>query len=64
MRVVARARGWEDFRKEMFSKLMLLPVHYFDARSAGALVSKFTLRCGTSVSCDYPFLAECAARRC
>ncbi len=41
MRVVAR-RVVEDFRKEMFSKLMLLPVHYFDARSAGALVSKFT----------------------
>ncbi|MDO9365554.1 MAG: lipid A export permease/ATP-binding protein MsbA [Methylotenera sp.] len=41
MRVVAR-RVVEDFRKEMFSKLMLLPVHYFDARSSGALVSKFT----------------------
>lgn len=41
MRSVAR-RVVEDFRKEMFSKLMLLPVHYFDARSAGALVSKFT----------------------
>ena len=41
MRVVAR-RVVEDFRKEMFSRLMLLPVHYFDARSAGALVSKFT----------------------
>jgi subfamily B ATP-binding cassette protein MsbA len=40
-RVVAR-RVVEDFRKEMFSKLMLLPVHYFDARSSGALVSKFT----------------------
>jgi subfamily B ATP-binding cassette protein MsbA len=41
MRVVAR-RVVEDFRKEMFSKLMLLPVHYFDARSAGSIVSKFT----------------------
>lgn len=41
MRSVAR-RVVEDFRKEMFGKLMLLPVHYFDARSAGALVSKFT----------------------
>lgn len=41
MRVVAR-RVVEDFRKEMFSRLMLLPVHYFDARSSGALVSKFT----------------------
>lgn len=41
MRTVAR-RVVEDFRKEMFSKLMLLPVHYFDARSSGALVSKFT----------------------
>lgn len=41
MRVVAR-RVVEDFRKEMFSKLMLLPVHYFDAKSAGSLVSKFT----------------------
>ncbi|MBM3351340.1 MAG: lipid A export permease/ATP-binding protein MsbA [Betaproteobacteria bacterium] len=41
MRSVAR-RVVEDFRKEMFAKLMLLPVHYFDARSAGALVSKFT----------------------
>lgn len=41
MRVVAR-RVVEDFRKEMFSKLMLLPVHYFDARSSGSIVSKFT----------------------
>lgn len=41
MRVVAR-RVVEDFRKEMFSKLMLLPVQYFDASSSGALVSKFT----------------------
>jgi len=41
MRVVAR-RVVEDFRKEMFAKLMLLPVHYFDARSAGSVVSKFT----------------------
>lgn len=41
MRVVAR-RVVEDFRKEMFSRLMLLPVHYFDARSAGSVVSKFT----------------------
>lgn len=41
MRVVAR-RVVEDFRKEMFSRLMLLPVQYFDARSSGALVSKFT----------------------
>lgn len=41
MRVVAR-RVVEDFRKEMFSKLMLLPVTYFDARSSGELVSKFT----------------------
>lgn len=41
MRTVAR-RVVEDFRKEMFSRLMLLPVHYFDARSSGALVSKFT----------------------
>lgn len=40
MRVVAR-RVVEDFRKQMFSRLMLLPVHYFDARSAGSLVSKF-----------------------
>ncbi len=41
MRVVAR-RVVEDFRKEMFAKLMLLPVQYFDARSAGSVVSKFT----------------------
>jgi subfamily B ATP-binding cassette protein MsbA len=41
MRVVAR-RVVEDFRKEMFARLMLLPVHYFDARSAGSVVSKFT----------------------
>lgn len=41
MRVVAR-RVVEDFRKEMFQKLMLLPVTYFDMRSAGELVSKFT----------------------
>ncbi|MDD2834224.1 MAG: lipid A export permease/ATP-binding protein MsbA [Methylotenera sp.] len=41
MRVVAR-RVVEDFRKEMFARLMLLPVHYFDARSAGSIVSKFT----------------------
>jgi ATP-binding cassette, subfamily B, bacterial MsbA len=41
MRVVAR-RVVEDFRKEMFQKLMLLPVQYFDSRSAGELVSKFT----------------------
>lgn len=40
MRVVARGVV-EDFRKQMFSRLMLLPVHYFDARSAGSLVSKF-----------------------
>ena len=40
MRTVAR-RVVEDFRKEMFSKLMLLPVHYFDARSSGSLVAKF-----------------------
>lgn len=40
MRVVAR-RVVEDFRKEMFSRLMLLPVSYFDARSAGSLVAKF-----------------------
>lgn len=40
MRVVAR-RVVEDFRKQMFSRLMLLPVYYFDARSAGSLVSKF-----------------------
>jgi len=40
MRVVAR-RMVEDFRKEMFSKLMLLPVQYFDARSSGSLVAKF-----------------------
>ncbi|HOY70410.1 MAG TPA: lipid A export permease/ATP-binding protein MsbA [Methylotenera sp.] len=40
MRVVAR-RVVEDFRKEMFSKLMLLPVNYFDARSSGSLVAKF-----------------------
>lgn len=40
MRVVAR-RVVEDFRKDMFSKLMYLPVQYFDARSAGSLVSKF-----------------------
>lgn len=41
MRVVAR-KVVEDFRKEMFARLMLLPVHYFDARSAGSVVSKFT----------------------
>lgn len=41
MRVVAR-RVVEDFRKEMFQKLMLFPVSFFDASSAGALVSKFT----------------------
>jgi subfamily B ATP-binding cassette protein MsbA len=41
MRSVAR-RVVEDFRKEMFSKLMLLPVDYFDSKSAGTLVSKFT----------------------
>jgi len=41
MRVVAR-RVVEDFRKEMFHKLMLFPVHFFDARSSGTLVSKFT----------------------
>ncbi len=41
MRVVAR-RVVEDFRKEMFARLMLLPVHYFDARSSGSVVSKFT----------------------
>lgn len=40
MRVVAR-RVVEDFRKDMFSKLMYLPVQYFDARSSGSLVSKF-----------------------
>jgi subfamily B ATP-binding cassette protein MsbA len=40
MRVVAR-RVVEDFRKDMFSKLMYLPVEYFDARSSGSLVSKF-----------------------
>lgn len=40
MRVVAR-RVVEDFRKEMFSRLMLLPVSYFDSRSAGSLVAKF-----------------------
>ena len=40
MRVVAR-RVVEDFRKDMFGKLMYLPVQYFDARSAGSLVSKF-----------------------
>lgn len=41
MRVVAR-RVVENFRKEMFFRLMHLPVHYFDARSAGSVVSKFT----------------------
>lgn len=41
MRSVAR-RVVEDFRKEMFAKLMLLPVDYFDSKSAGTLVSKFT----------------------
>lgn len=41
MRVVAR-RVVEDFRKEMFSKLVLLPVDYYDSKSSGALVSKFT----------------------
>jgi subfamily B ATP-binding cassette protein MsbA len=41
MRVVAR-RVVEDFRKEMFQKLMHFPVTFFDARSAGTLVSKFT----------------------
>lgn len=40
MRMVAR-RVVEDFRKEMFQCMMLLPVSYFDARSAGSLVSKF-----------------------
>lgn len=40
-RVVAR-RVAEDFRKEMFYKLMTLPVSYFDASSVGAIVSKFT----------------------
>jgi len=40
MRVVAR-RVVEDFRKDMFNKLMYLPVQYFDARSSGSLVSKF-----------------------
>jgi subfamily B ATP-binding cassette protein MsbA len=40
MRVVAR-RVVEDFRKDMFSKLMYLPVQFFDARSSGSLVSKF-----------------------
>lgn len=40
-RIVAR-RVAEDFRKEMFSKLMTLPVSFFDARSAGSLVAKFT----------------------
>lgn len=41
MRYVAR-HVVEDFRNEMFHKMMLLPVRYFDARSAGELVSKFT----------------------
>lgn len=40
-RVVARHVA-EDFRKEMFYKLMTLPVSYFDANSVGAIVSKFT----------------------
>ncbi len=40
-RVVAR-RVAEDFRQEMFRKLMTLPVSYFDASSAGTIVSKFT----------------------
>ena len=40
-RVVAR-RVAEDFRKEMFQKLMMLPVSFFDARSSGTLVAKFT----------------------
>lgn len=40
-RVVAR-RVVEDFRKEMFGKMMLLPVSFFDERSAGTLVSKFS----------------------
>lgn len=40
-RTVAR-RVVEDFRKEMFEKLMALPISFFDARSAGTLVSKFT----------------------
>ena len=40
MRTVAR-RVVEDFRKEMFARLMVLPVNYFDARSSGALVAKF-----------------------
>ncbi len=51
-RVIAR-RIVEDFRKEMFQKMMFLPVHYFDARSAGELVSKFTYdieRLSTTVS--------------
>ncbi len=41
MRVVAR-RVVEDFRKQMFKTLMHLPVTYFDARSSGELVSKFS----------------------
>lgn len=40
MRIVAR-RVVEDFRKEMFARLMVLPVQYFDARSSGGLVAKF-----------------------
>lgn len=41
MRVVAR-RVVEKLRTEAFSKLMHLPVNYFDASSTGVLVSKLT----------------------
>ena len=41
MRVVAR-RVVEKLRTEAFSKLMQLPVNYFDASSTGVLVSKLT----------------------
>lgn len=30
-----------DLRDEMFSKLLLLPVHYFDGHSSGTIISKF-----------------------
>ena len=41
MRWVAR-RVIETLRREAFHKMMFLPVHFFDARSTGTLVSKLT----------------------
>ena len=41
MRMVAR-RVVEALRRDAFKRLMQLPVNFFDARSAGILVSKFT----------------------